>query len=325
MVGVFLLVAIILCYGFDFSRGLISRPFLGKIHSLQVKSLRTTAHAAATTDLTAPGKISLTGVQVTTLDGAKVSLADEIEKNEKRTLLAVLTHFADYNCWEMVMNMKADYDAIVGNDTQIICIGIGNTVAAKQFVNDIEMDTSKMQLFCDETGAVSDAFGCYKGLLYVDKAHRERWPSTDISPILKLIIMCAGIGSPGTLLRVISGYIGDWNGDPADRKWVTDGLLQGTKKGRWPPMSDELLFENVPADSGLRPFELATLRLQVGLHILKNWGTLAPKDGDLVTRMGGAFVFEKGAADESNISFKHYDTGICAYTKRKDLLAALKR
>lgn len=195
-------------------------------------------------------------------------------------------------------------------------VGIGSVQAANTFANDIGLtaDSSlkdKIILVTDETGSVTEALDCYRGWLTVDKKHKERYPFTDVPPAVKLLGMIFGFGSPGTMEQVLQGYTGDIakNHGLFGRQWVIQALTQGSEKGRFPQVDVSL-----DPPSELKPFELATLRLQTGLHIVAKWGKLGPKDGDLFTRMGGTFVF-----NNKNCVYEHFDLGILNFANMDDI------
>jgi hypothetical protein len=187
-----------------------------------------------------------TRVQVQTLDGKSVDVKDAI--GDGTTILSCLSHFGDFNAWELTQQYQA-----IETSANIILVGIGSVEAAQKFSNDLDLDRyEKITLLVDETGSLTEALGCYKGWLAIDKAHAEKWPATDVNPYIKLFGMIFGFGSPGTIPKVLYGYTGNQNGDPSSRKWVVDALLQGSRKGRWPQLTEEA-FAEVPTDSGLRP------------------------------------------------------------------------
>mmetsp|Transcript_41903 Transcript_41903/g.127077 ORF Transcript_41903/g.127077 Transcript_41903/m.127077 type:complete len:343 (-) Transcript_41903:290-1318(-) len=237
------------------------------------------------------------------------------------TVLACLSHFGDFNAWEVTQQyITAVKDGLFGSNCNFVLVGIGSAEAARQFESDLSLKDPSIDkvvtLVADENGAVTDALDCYKGWLVIDKKHANKWPATDVSPYIKLLGMIVGLGSPGTIEKVIYGYVGDQNGSKRSRKWVVDALLQGSKQGRWPRIAEEA-FEGIPDESGLRPFELATLRAQNGLHIVLNWGKLGPQDGDLFTRMGGTFVFRG-----EDIVYSYFDKGILTYAPQDDVITA---
>mmetsp|Transcript_7553 Transcript_7553/g.12702 ORF Transcript_7553/g.12702 Transcript_7553/m.12702 type:complete len:328 (+) Transcript_7553:64-1047(+) len=289
--------------------------------------LASTDDAAASTPVTTSkgvdGDQRLDGVKVKSLEGETIDMMDLVQKGTARTVLACLTHFGDFNAWELTQNLQADAEAITSDGTQIVCIGIGNPVAAKKFADDLDLDTSKIQLYADEEGKVAAAMGCYKGWLAPNVEHREQWPASDVNPYVKLFGMIFGFGSPGTISKVLYGYLGDSGAPPSTRKWVVKALLQGGRKGRFPALTEAAFAETpITSSSGLRPFELATLRLQTGLHIVFNWASLGPKQGDMFTRMGGMWIFDASGNLQNN--FQHYDKGILTYASRDELLKALQ-
>jgi hypothetical protein len=196
-------------------------------------------------------------------------------------------------------------------------VGIGSIESAQTFAEDLDLKkyAGRLTLVADETGAVTEALGCYRGWLAMDQAHKERYPQTDINPYVKLLGMVLGFGSPGTIGQVLYGYLGDISdkNGPDGRQWVVNSLLQGSEKGRSPQMEKEAL--DGLTSSSLRPFELATLRLQTGLHIVSNWGKLGPKDGGLCTRMGGTFVFSK----KKECLWDSFDQGILCYADMEQI------
>jgi hypothetical protein len=198
----------------------------------------------------------------------------------------------------------------------VVLVGIGSVEAAKIFAADIGLSTDpslkdRIVLVTDETGSVTEALDCYRGWLTVDKKHKERYPFTDVNPAIKLLGMIFGFGSPGTLGKVVEGYTGDIakNYGLFGRQWVVQALTQGGEKGRFPHVDVSL-----DTATELQPFELATLRLQTGLHIVAKWGKLGPKDEDLFTRMGGTFVFSN-----KQCIYEHFDLGILNFANMDDI------
>ena len=258
---------------------------------------------------------NIADIPVTDLDGTSLSLGQLLpEDSEDTIVLSCLSHYGDFNAWELTQQYVTAIES--GKlDARVVLVGVGSVDSARQFASDLDLGAveGSLQLVTDETGAVSEALGCYKGWLAIDKAHAEQWPATDVNPYIKLFGMIFGLGSPGTIGRVLYGYVGDKDGGVTSRKWVVDSLLSGSQQGRWPKLTEDA-FDGVPADSGLRPFELATLRAQTGIHIVLNWGKLGPNDGDLFTRMGGSFVFRGGTC-----VWEYFDKGILTYASMNQI------
>jgi AhpC/TSA antioxidant enzyme len=286
----------------------------------------TTAAAATTNTETKLSQIESLTVQ--TLDGKTVLLGDVLGQTQsssslsssKPVVLSCLSHYGDYNAWELTQQyMTAIEQGRIDDTCPIVLVGIGSVDAARVFARDVglingeddNVNEGRITLVTDETGQITDALGCYKGWLTIDQRHKERFQQTDIPPAVKLLGMIFGFGSPGTINKVLDGYVGDWNNNHGlfGRRWVVDALVRGGQKGFFPHVAIEA-EEDLP----LQPFELATLRLQSGLHIMTKWNKLGPKDGDLITRMGGTFVF----ADQQCI-WEHFDQGILNFSNMDDI------
>ena len=67
----------------------------------------------------------------------------------------------------------------------------------------------------------------------------------------------------------------------------------------------------------LRPFELATVRLQNMISVLSRWDALTPDNMDLVVQQGGTLVFDK---EETVYCYK--DKGILVYAPLEEVIAA---
>ena len=118
-----------------------------------------------------------------------------------------------------------------------------------------------IELLADPTGESGRRFGVSRGF---------QPDNTSLPPAFKLFLMAIGLAFDWTLPSVISGYVGNPGGK---REWIEAALKQGQLAGRWPApltlgqLDGEVLankFDTTPLVGGwgIRPFELATLRLQ---------------------------------------------------------------
>ena len=119
--------------------------------------------------------------------------------------------------------------------------------------------------------------GLYEGL----QGPGGPWPN--------LLLMCAGIGSPGTLTEVFRGYRGDRSA---------------------PQRFDSGLFRLAGGEGFQRPFELATVRLNNMVEVLGRWKQYVPDDR-FITQRGGTFLLE---ADDS-LLYGHRDKGILGFSE----------
>jgi hypothetical protein len=134
------------------------------------------------------------------------------------------------------------------------------------------------------------ALGLYPGLATPGGA----WPA--------LLLMCAGIGSPGTLAEVLRGYTGDRS---APQRIADDATIQA---GPLPPLKGSF-FARAGGSGFQRPFELATVRLANMAEVLGRWRTYVPRD-DFLTQRGGTFLLE---VDDS-LLYSYRDRGILGFS-----------
>jgi hypothetical protein len=155
-----------------------------------------------------------------------------------------------------------------------LAIAIGDQAGAERFCHHTGFPRGALQVQTD--AALHQALGLYAGL----QTPGGPWPA--------LLLMCAGIGSPGTLQEVLRGYTGDRNA---------------------PQRLNLPLFRAAGGEGFQRPFELATVRLQNMVEVLGNWRTYVPRD-DFITQRGGTFLLE---ADDT-LLYSHRDRGILGFS-----------
>ena len=80
-------------------------------------------------------------------------------------------------------------------------------------------------------------------------------------------------------------------------------------------------FDDTPlaSDWGVRPFELATMRLQNLIMQISRYGELGPKDPRCLTQLGGMVVVGAGGEPE----YAWLDRGLCDLPDFEDVLGAL--
>ncbi|KAJ1634647.1 AhpC/TSA antioxidant enzyme-domain-containing protein [Pavlovales sp. CCMP2436] len=219
-------------------------------------------------------------------------------------ITAFLTHFGDFNAWEYAQQLKAVDAELAAMGADLTVIGIGSPSAGRTFAELIDFPTER--LYADPVGSCHKALGFSPGAL----------PDLQLPAGAKLLAMLAGVDSPGTVEAVLKGYLGDVNASPG---WVGLALEQGAQQGRFPTSLSPNAFDSV-GTTGLRPFELATLRLQNMAGILKNWEALAPSDPALCIQQGGTLVYDwKG-----ELIYRYADEGILLYTPVDEMLTAMK-
>jgi hypothetical protein len=224
-----------------------------------------------------------------------------------KSLIVLGIHAADFNMVEYCQRVRFFLPQLQCKGVnRFILVVNGKISACKKLTELLDLPES-MELYADPTGEAGRRFGVSRGF---------RPDDARFSPALRLFCQGVGIGPPwATLGAVVAGYVGNPDGR---RDFIEDGLLQGQLAGRWPAVlklgpNNSILrnnFDEFPllGSWGLRPFELATLRLQnlIGIQI-KNWDALKPEEPQCLTQMGGCAVV--GGGGEPLYSW--VDRGLC--------------
>jgi len=203
------------------------------------------------------------------LDGVEGMAAGE------RRLVLLFSQLGDFDSLEYAQALVAAMPQLQRAGLHLLAIGIGDDDSADRFCAFTGFPRSCLQVEPDNR--LHLALGLYQGL----QAPGGPWPN--------LLLMCAGIGSPGTLAEVFRGYTGDRS---APQRLTTP------------------LFRLAGGEGFQRPFELASVRLQNMVEVLGRWRTYVPCD-DYITQRGGTFLLD---ADDS-LLYVHRDRGILGFSE----------
>ncbi|KAJ1624070.1 hypothetical protein T492DRAFT_1050035 [Pavlovales sp. CCMP2436] len=255
---------------------------------------------------------------------AKVDLGEALASSTGgKTLLVLGTHAADFNMIEVAQRARAFWPQLQAKGV-VRCLMVINSQAGSCLKLAELLDLpAEFELLSDETGEAGRRFGVSRGFRPDDE---------NLSPELKLFVVGIGLGPPwGTLAAVLPGF---WGNPGGKRAWVEAALKQGQQAGRsagpLPPIlelgADGLILSNrfddfpVLGGWGLRPFELATLRLQnlAGIQF-QHYDALKPTDNRCLTQLGGCAVVDSGGEP----LFLWVDKGLCDVPDFDKLLAVL--
>jgi len=192
----------------------------------------------------------------------------------QRRLVLLLSQLGDFDSMEYAQALVPVLPRLEAAGISTCAIAIGDAAGAERFCAFTGFPRGALQVQAD--AALHQALGLYAGL----QTPGGPWPA--------LLLMCAGIGSPGTLQEVLRGYTGDRNA---------------------PQRLNLPLFRAAGGEGFQRPFELATVRLQNMVEVLGNWRTYVPRD-DFITQRGGTFLLE---ADDT-LLYSHRDRGILGFS-----------
>jgi hypothetical protein len=192
----------------------------------------------------------------------------------RRRLVVLMTQLGDFDSLEYAQALAPALPRLEKAGIQTLAIAIGDEQGAQRFCNFTGFPRANLEL--EPEAELHRRLGLYAGL----QTAGGPWPG--------LLLMCAGIGSPGTLREVLRGYTGDRNA---------------------PQRIDSPLFRLAGGEGFQRPFELATVRLRNMSEVLSNWRTYVPRD-DFINQRGGTYLID---ADD-RLLYSHRDPGILGFS-----------
>ena len=191
-----------------------------------------------------------------------------------RRLVLLLSQLGDFDSLEYAQALVPVLPGLAEAGITIQAIGIGDDAGADRFCQFTGFPRDR--LLADAEPQLHQALGLYAGLQLAGGP----WPG--------LLLMCAGIGSPGTLTEVLRGYSGDRSA---------------------PQRLESPLFALAGGGGFQRPFELATVRLRNMVEVLGKWRTYVPRD-DFITQRGGTYLLD----GDDNLLYSYQDRGILGFS-----------
>ncbi|MEL6355038.1 MAG: peroxiredoxin-like family protein [Cyanobacteria bacterium J06627_28] len=228
-------------------------------------------------------------------DGRVSAVGASLEA-ERRSLFLIWPQLGDFDTLEYAWWIERDRDKLEAANIQVRAVAIGDRTAGKKFCEFTSFPPE--HLYVDPKAELHKALNLYQGL-----SASLPGLSPQQTGYLNLLLMCAGIGSPGTLREVFRGYTGDKSAPQliADKEEVKAAPLP-TLKGE--------VFKAAGGKGFQRPFELATLRLRNMGEVLSNWKTYVP-DAAYLTQRGGTFLFD----GEGELVYEWRDRNILGFAE----------
>jgi AhpC/TSA antioxidant enzyme len=216
--------------------------------------------------------------------------------NTSQLLVLIWSQLGDFDNLEYAWWLQREKEKLSSRGITIRAIGIGDRNSGLKFCE--YTGFPQECLFVDTKAEIHSILGLYRGL-----SIQLPMLSTSQNAWLNLILMCAGIGSPGTLKEVFRGYKGDKKAPQliADEEVVINTPL--------PPIKGSF-FTSAVGKGFQRPFELATLRLRNMTEVLSNWNTYVP-DSSYLTQRGGTFLFDS----QGKLIYEHRDGNILGFAE----------
>jgi hypothetical protein len=206
----------------------------------------------------------------------------------QRRLVLVWGQLGDFDSLEYAQALVESLARIRQAGIGVLAYAIGNAAGRERFCAFTGLPPECLQVVPDAT--LHQALALHPGL------------QLPIGPWGNLLLMCAGLGSPGTLAEVLRGYTGDRS---APQRIADDAVIQAPPL---PPLRGSL-FARAGGRGFQRPFELATIRLRNMGEVLGHWRTYVPRD-DFLTQRGGTFLLD---ADDTLLHL-HRDRGLLGFS-----------
>ena len=226
-------------------------------------------------------------------DGVIAPILSGCESAEQ-ILVLVWSQLGDFDSLEYAWWLQRDWARIQAAEIAVRAIGIGDLPSGQQFAKFTGFPAEL--LFVDPTATLHRDLGLYPGLTI-------NWPGLrpGQEAWVNLMLMCAGIASPGTLREVLRGYTGDRS---APQLFADDEAIEDTPL----PTLKGSFFEKAGGKGFQRPFELATLRLRNMTEVLGKWTTYVP-DARYMPQRGGTFLL----GQSGQVLYEYRDRGILGF------------
>ena len=218
----------------------------------------------------------------------------EYNSSKKFKLIAIFGLLGDFDSFEYATNLGKLINSKDLDKTLDICaLGIGSSKGKEKFCAFTGLPNKYIQLVPDNK--IHNSLGISNGL------------DIGLGGWINMLLMLSGINSKGTIKEVLRGYIGDKKASQIYANQDTIDLFNVFKfSGN--------LFEKTYGNGYLRPFELATFRLNNMIEILKNWDDYILKV-DYLPQRGATFLLN----ENNKIIYKYYANEILSYSKNMSM------
>ena len=211
---------------------------------------------------------------------------------KKYKLIVLFGLLGDFDSFEYALNLKNFVEKDQNKNLDIFAIAIGNEIGKEKF--------------CKFTGFPN------KNLKIVsnNKIHLNLMISNGVDIGLggwiNMLIMLSGINSLKTIQEVLRGYTGDKNSKQIFSDEDHINLLDFIK-------FSGIYFKKAYGDGYLRPFELATYRLNNMIEIIQSWNDYI-LDNKYLPQRGASFLLN----DKDEIIYKYYSNDVLGYSSKMD-------
>ena len=218
------------------------------------------------------------------------NLIEEFNFNGKKKfkLIVLFGLLGDFDSFEYAINLKCFIDNSQDKNLDIFAVAIGNKTGKEKFCNFTGFH--KENLIVVPNNQIHNNLKVSRGL------------DTGLGGWINMLLMLSGINSFKTIKEVIRGYLGDRK---AKQIYSEFDKIEIFKFLKFSGNS----FKQVFGDGYLRPFELATFRLNNMNEIIQNWSDYILNEEYLPQR-GASFLLN----NKNQIIYKFFSNDVLGYS-----------
>ena len=207
---------------------------------------------------------------------------------KKYKLIIIFGLLGDFDSFEYAINLKNFIDNHEDKNLDIFAIAIGNQIGKEKFCKFTGFPAKNLIVVCDNK--IHNDLEVSKGL------------DIGFGGWINMLLMLSGVNSLRTIKEVIRGYTGDRKAKQIYSEFEKIDILKFLKfSGN--------SFKQVFGEGYLRPFELATFRLNNMNEIIQNWGDYILNEKYLPQR-GATFFMD----DQNQVVYKFFSSDVLGYS-----------
>jgi len=218
------------------------------------------------------------------------NLVEEFNFNgqKKFKLIVLFGLLGDFDSFEYAINLKNFIDNYKDKNLDIFAIAIGNQNGKQKFC--------KFTGFCEENLKIVSDNQIHNNL------EISRGLDIGLGGWINMLLMLSGINSFKTIKEVFRGYTGDRKAKQIYSEFDEIKVLKFLKfSGK--------SFRQVFGDGYLRPFELATFRLNNMNEIIQNWSDYILNE-EFLPQRGASFLLN----NKNQIIYKFFSNNVLGYS-----------
>jgi len=208
---------------------------------------------------------------------------------KKNKLVAFVGLLGDFDSFEYAINLRKFTNSNNLENLDIFFIAIGNETGKERFCKFTGFSEKNIKVV--NNNELHQLVGASKGL------------DIGLGGWINMTLMLMGVGSPKTIIEVVRGYTGDKDSNQIYNNNDQINLFNVFKfSGK--------LFGKPFGEGYLRPFELATFRLNNMIEIFKYWKDYMI-DTKFLPQRSCTFILDK----KNDVKYKFFSKDILNYSK----------